>query len=74
MNKAVYSEPQLMVNVKEAKRYIVDGAGFFTGSERSFTIWMNAVNNQLNPYGLYIHSSTFSFILILMGTCKAISM
>ena len=46
-----------MMNVKEAKRYIDDGAGFYTGSQRSFTTWMNAVNNRLTPYGLYIDES-----------------
>ena len=62
MNKAVYSKPNLMINVKEAKRYIDDGAGFYTGSERSFAIWMNAVNHQLNPYGLHIDESTIKDI------------
>jgi hypothetical protein len=57
MNKAVYSNPQLMINIKELMRYIDDGAGFYIGSERSFKIWMNAVNAQLNPYGLYIDES-----------------
>ena len=28
MNMAVYSKPELMQNVKEAKRYIDDGSGF----------------------------------------------
>ena len=62
MHKAVYSKPNLMINVKEAKRYIDDGAGFYTGSERSFAIWMNAVNHQLNPYGLHIDESTIKDI------------
>ena len=54
MNKAVYSNRQLMVNIVECKRYIDDGAGFYTGSVRSFTLWMNSVNKALQPYGLYI--------------------
>ena len=47
MNKTVYSQPQMMNNVKEAKRYIDDGAGFYVGSARSFKTWMNSVNNAL---------------------------
>ena len=47
-----------MSNGKETKRYIDDGAGFYTGSERSFITWMNAVNNALRPYGLYIDEYT----------------
>ena len=54
MNKAVYSKPQLMSNIKEGKRYIDDGGGFYVGSERSFKTWINTVNNLLQPYGLYI--------------------
>ena len=57
MNIAVYSKPQLMHNIREAKRYIDDGAGFYVGSERSFNAWMNKVNTALNPYGLYIDES-----------------
>ena len=59
MNKAVYSNPQMMTNVKELKRYIDDGGGFYLGSERSFTVWMNAVNTALRPYGLYIDETVF---------------
>ena len=54
MNKAVYAKPQLMNSVKELKRYIDDGGGFYVGSERSFEAWMVAVNTALNPFGLYI--------------------
>ena len=57
LNKAVYSQPRLMQNVKEAMRYIDDGAGFYHGSERSFKTWMNAVNGALQPYGLFIDES-----------------
>ena len=58
MNKAVYSKPELMCHVKEAKRYIDDGAGFFNGSARNFTSWMNKVNEALSTYGLFIDEST----------------
>ena len=65
MNKAVYSKPQLMSNIKEVKRYIDDGGGFYVGSERSFNAWINAVNAALRPYNLYIDESlikeTFEF-------------
>ena len=42
------------MNIKEAKRYIDDGGGFYIGSRRSFLVWMNKVNELLNPYGLFI--------------------
>ena len=57
MRKAVYDKPNLMSNVKEAKRYIDDGAGFYSGSKRSFEVWMNQVNRNLNPFGLFIDES-----------------
>ena len=57
MKKAVYSNQDLMTNVKEVKRFIDDGAGFYIGSERSFTLWMVKVNQALQPYGLYIDES-----------------
>ena len=57
LKKAVYSNRLLMNNVKEAKRYIDDGAGFYLGSQRSFVVWLNKVNENLNPYGLYIDES-----------------
>ena len=57
MRKAVYGKSNLMSNVKEAKRYIDDGAGFYSGSIRSFEAWMNQVNRDLNPFGLFIDES-----------------
>ena len=57
MFKAVYSKPEMMRNVVEAKRYIDDGAGFYIGSERNFKIWMDNVNSALRPYGLLIDES-----------------
>ena len=47
MNKAVYQKPELMTNVVEVKRYIDDGAGFYTGTQRNFKIWMDNVNSAL---------------------------
>ena len=37
-----------MQYVKEVKRYI-DGAGFFLGSERTFTTWVSKANKGLAP-------------------------
>ena len=51
-----------MQSVKEARRYIDDGAGFFTGSERNFNAWMNTVNTALQPYGLFIDESLINDI------------
>ena len=48
-----------MKNVKYIKRYIDDGAGFFTGSERQFTSWLNSVNKFLKPSDLVIDESNF---------------
>ena len=58
MNKAVYSNEELMRDVKEAKRYIDDGGGFYVGSDRSFTNWIAKVNEALVPYGLLIDEYT----------------
>lgn len=62
MNKAVYSNSQLMSNIKEAERYIDDGAGFYVGSQRSFNSWLKSVNAALRPYGLLIDESTIKEI------------
>ena len=50
-----------MVNIKESKRYIDDGAGFYIGSERSFKLWMKNVNEKL--FGLSIDE----FIIKVVG-------
>merc|ERR1712002_1056896 len=44
MRKFVYSNCNLMKNVAHVKRYIDDGAGFFTGSQRQFEVWIRSVN------------------------------
>ena len=62
MNKAVYSNERLMQCIKELKRYIDDGAGFYIGSERSFKTWLNSVNEALHPYGLLIDESVIKDI------------
>ena len=57
MNKVVYSQQRLMQNIKEVRRYIDDGGGFYVGSERSFRTWISLVNESLRPYGLVIDES-----------------
>ena len=57
MNKVLYTNRLLMTSVKEVKRYIDDGAGFFVGSERSFVTWINSINTGLKKYGLFIDES-----------------
>ena len=54
MNKMVYSNPELMNNIVEIKRFIDDGADCFTGTTRQFTIWIDTVNEYLHKYGLNI--------------------
>ena len=57
MNKVLYTNRRLMSTVKEVKRYIDDGAGFFVGSEQSFITWINSINTSLKKYGLFIDES-----------------
>ena len=48
-----------MKHGKHVKRYIDDGAVFFTGSVRQFSSWLKIVNHSLAPYGLLIDESSF---------------
>ena len=59
MRKQVYCNVNLMKHVKHVKRYIDDGAGFFTGNERQFASWINAVNQALDLDGLCIDEYNF---------------
>ena len=59
MRKKVYCNSNLMRHVVHIKRYIDDGAGFFTGSQRQFEYWLKSVNLALQPDGLHIDESTF---------------
>ena len=59
MRKFVYSNCNLMKNVAHVKRYIDDGAGFFTGSQRQFEFWLRSVNQALKPSCLVIDECTF---------------
>jgi hypothetical protein len=58
LRKAVYSQPELMEKVTSVKRYIDDGAGFFTGSKEEFKTWLSTVNQSLAEYGLVIDESS----------------
>ena len=59
MSKNVYSVPDMMTNIKEIKRYIDDGGGFYSGSAQQFSNWLTAVNQIIGPLGLYIDESNF---------------
>ncbi len=54
MRKVVYTDEQLMKNVVTVKRYIDDGAGFFSGTKRQFSSFISNVNSKLSDFGLYI--------------------
>ena len=59
MRKFVYSNRNLMKHVAHVKRYIDDGAGFFTGSRRQFESWISSVNHALKVPCLAIDEFTF---------------
>ena len=59
MRKQVYNNINLMKHVKHVKRYIDDGAGFFTSNKRQFVIWLAAVNRALETDGLEIDEYNF---------------
>ena len=59
MRKFVYSNRNLMKHVAHVKRYIDDGAGFFTGSQRQFKSWISSVNLALKPSCLLIDEFAF---------------
>ena len=65
MRKEVYGNSNLMKHIAFVKRYIDDGAGFFTGSQRQFASWLHNVNLALKPYGLFIDESKFEEV----GVC-----
>ena len=54
LHKILYSNPTLMAKILDVMRYIDDGAGFFLGTNEEYVEWINEVNLQLNPYGLFI--------------------
>ena len=59
MSKKVYSDPNMMILITEIKRFIDDGAGFFSGTEEQFNEWLAEVNRRINPLGLHIDESSF---------------
>ena len=65
MRTQVYNNHKLMKYVVHVKRYIDDGAGFFTGSERQFASWLQSVNTALKVYCLEIDEYKFEDI----GVC-----
>ena len=54
MRKEVYSNMNIMHPIKSVKRYIDDGAGFYTGLLSQYRVWIDRVNDLLKPYGLII--------------------
>ena len=58
MQKEVYSDPELMAYITELKRFIDDGAGFFSGSELEFQNWLSLVYQKIGAYGLHIDESS----------------
>ena len=50
----------MMNNVTTLKRFIDDGSGFFAGTKRQFSDWINKVNAELSPFGLNIDEHTIA--------------
>ena len=59
MHKCVYSNNKLMKRVHTVKRYIDDGAGFFSSTERKFNQWIADINKSLKDHGLLIDESVW---------------
>ena len=57
--KLIYSKPEMMQNILDIKRFIDDGTGLYTGTQRQFEIWLTKVNNALASAGLNIDESNF---------------
>ena len=57
--KLIYSKPEMMQNILDIKRFIDDGTGLYTGTQRQFEIWLTNVNNALASAGLNIDESNF---------------
>ena len=58
MRKEVYSDESLMAKVASLKRFIDDGSGFFSGTKRQYTEWINTINHRIHKYGLNIDEHT----------------
>ena len=59
MNQKVYSNPDMMTNVLDIKRFIDDGQGFYLATEEEFKSWLQQVNQLIRELGLYIDESNF---------------
>ena len=59
MSKEVYTIPDMMTDITEVKRFIDDGAGFYSGTEEQFNNWLSAVNQSIRPLGLNIDEWSF---------------
>ena len=58
MRKEIYTNEQLMTKISSLKRYIDDGAGFFSGTKRQFAEWIKKVNELIHQHGLNIDEHT----------------
>ena len=59
MYKKVYSQPHMMQNVREIRRFIDDGTGLYSGTEEQFRYWLRVVNANIGLLGLNIDESNF---------------
>ena len=62
IRKHVYSNSNLMRQVVHIKRYIDDGAGCFTGSERQFECYLKSVNRAIKSDHLEIDEFTLKML------------
>ena len=53
MSSKVYTVPNMMTNVRDIKRFIDDGAGFYFGTEEQFDTWLAAVRKYKSPWSQY---------------------
>lgn len=58
MRECIYNDELLMDKIVCLKRYIDDGAGFFSGTKRQFSEFIGIVNQLIGKYGLYIDEHT----------------
>ncbi len=52
MRETIYNDELLMEKVPCLKRYVDDGAGFFSGTKRQFSEFINLVNERIGFQGL----------------------
>ena len=51
LKEVLYDNPDLMKDVLAIKRYIDDGVGVHTMTERSFGIWKNKISAEVYRFG-----------------------